>query len=113
MYISATWLTEYYFHICRDTHSTTCIGTHMYIHSTFLVCSKVVCTACVVYPWSNNINPDMDMATPGALGTRMVRIRIIAHRDLRGCKFVAYYCIMYSAVKDGPTLRFGLVLGQH
>ena len=33
----------------------------------------------------------MDMATPGALGTRMVRIRIIAHRDLRGCnKFVAY-----------------------
>ena len=42
-----------------------------------------MCTACVVYPWSNNINPDMDMATPGALGTRMVRIRIIAHRDLR------------------------------
>ena len=32
----------------------------------------------------------MDMATPGALGTRMVRIRIIAHMDLRGCKFVAY-----------------------
>ena len=32
----------------------------------------------------------MDMATPGALGTRMVRIRIIAHRDLRGCKFVGY-----------------------
>ena len=50
----------------------------------------MVCTACVVYPWSNNINPDMDMATPGALGTRMVRIRIIAHKDLRGCKFVAY-----------------------
>ena len=50
----------------------------------------MVCTACVVYPWSNNINPDMDMATPGALGTRMVRIRIIAHRDLRGCKFVGY-----------------------
>ena len=54
----------------------------------------MVCTACVVYPWSNNINPDMDMATPGALGTRMVRIRIIAHRDLRGCKFVAYYCMV-------------------
>ena len=32
----------------------------------------------------------MDMATPVALGTRMVRIRIIAHKDLRGYKFVAY-----------------------
>ena len=31
---------------------------------------------------ANNINPDMDIATPGALGNHMVSLKILIEKDL-------------------------------